>query len=162
MHAVMMFSSSLLGTLKILNAMKNDFDGTIKFIFQPAEEKLPGGASLMIRDGVLENPKPDFIIAQHVFTPLTAGKTGFFAGKYMASSDELYFTVKGKGGHAAVPKDTINPIFIAAHLVSKIEMLSKELSQAEIPTILAIGKIIGLGATNVSPDEVKLEGTLRT
>src|SRR6185295_80821 len=126
-------SSALLGALKILNEIKNDFEGTIKFIFQPAEEKIPGGASLMIREGVLENPKPDAIIAQHVFTPLTAGKAGFFAGKYMASSDELYFTVKGKGGHAAVPKDTINPIFIAAHLVNEIEMLSKELSQAEIP-----------------------------
>jgi len=155
-------SSSLFGAIKILNEMKNDFEGTIKFIFQPAEEKLPGGASMMIKEGVLENPKPDFIIAQHVFTPLTVGKAGFFEGKYMASSDELYFTVKGKGGHAAVPQDTINPIFIAAHLVNEIEKLSKELSQEKIPTILTIGKITGPGATNVIPDEVKLEGTLRT
>ena len=102
-------SSALLGALKILNEVKNDFEGTIKFIFQPGEEKLPGGASLMIWDGALENPKPDIIIAQHVYTPLQVGTAGFRMGKYMASADEIYITVKGKGGHAADPKPVTGP-----------------------------------------------------
>jgi amidohydrolase len=155
-------SSSLLGTAKILMQIKDEFEGTVKLIFQHAEEKLPGGASLMIKEGVLENPKPDAIIAQHVFTQLPAGKAGFFAGKYMASSDELYITIKGKGGHAAVPENVINPLYIAARLLVTLENLATELSQAEIPTVLAFGKIIGAGATNVIPDEVKIDGTLRT
>jgi len=155
-------SSALLGALKILNELKTDFEGTIKFIFQPGEEKLPGGASLMIRDGVLENPKPDIILAQHVYTPLKIGTAGFHEGKYMASSDEIYITVKGKGGHAADPKNVVNPVLIAAHLLVELEKLIAELSRATIPTVLAFGKIIGNGATNVIPDEVTIDGTLRT
>ncbi|MBP9882992.1 MAG: amidohydrolase [Chitinophagales bacterium] len=155
-------SSSLLGTAKILNTLKDEFEGTIKLIFQPGEEKLPGGASIMIREGVLENPKPDVILAQHVFTQLSVGKTGFFAGKYMASSDELYITVKGKGGHAAVPAGIINPLYTAARLLVELEKFSVELAAAKIPTVLAFGKITGAGATNVIPDQVTIEGTFRT
>lgn len=155
-------SSSLLGTAKILSALKDEFEGTIKLIFQPGEEKLPGGASIMIREGVLENPKPDVILAQHVFTQLPVGKTGFFAGKYMASSDELYITVKGKGGHAAVPAGIINPLYTAARLLVELEKFSVELAAAKIPTVLAFGKITGAGATNVIPDQVTIEGTFRT
>ncbi|MBA3649482.1 MAG: amidohydrolase [Chitinophagales bacterium] len=155
-------SASLLGTAKILNDLKNEFEGTIKLIFQPAEEKLPGGASIMINDGVLENPKPDVIIAQHVFTPLHVGTAGFRPGKYMASADEIYITVKGKGGHAADPALVINPIFIAARLLSELEELMQQLSTSEIPTVLNFGKVIGAGATNVIPDEVTIDGTLRT
>lgn len=155
-------SSSLLGTAKILSALKDEFEGTIKLIFQPGEEKLPGGASIMIREGVLENPKPDVILAQHVFTQLPVGKTGFFAGKYMASSDELYITVKGKGGHAAVPAGIINPLYTAARLLVELEKFSVKLAAAKIPTVLAFGKITGAGATNVIPDQVTIEGTFRT
>lgn len=155
-------SASLLGTAVILDALKSEFEGTVKLIFQPAEEKLPGGAALMIKEGALDSPRPDAIMAQHVFTQLPVGKVGFFPGKYMASSDEIYITVTGKGGHAAVPEGVINPLYIAAHLLVELEKLSVELSQASIPTILTFGKITGPGATNVVPDEVKLEGTLRT
>ncbi|MEO6166383.1 MAG: M20 family metallopeptidase [Chitinophagales bacterium] len=155
-------SSSLLGTAKMLSALTDEFEGTFKLIFQPGEEKLPGGASLMIKEGALEHPKPDAIIGQHVFTQLPVGKAGFFAGKYMASSDELYITVKGKGGHAAVPSGVVNPLYIAAKLLGVLQNLAEEFSKAIIPTVLAFGKITGAGATNVIPDEVKIEGTFRT
>lgn len=155
-------SASLLGTAKILNQLKAEFEGTAKLIFQPGEEKLPGGASLMIKEGALESPAPDLILAQHVFTQLDVGKAGFHAGKYMASADELYITVKGKGGHAAVPSGVINPLYLAAKLLVKLEKLAKDFSEAEIPTVLAFGKINGAGATNVIPDEVTLAGTFRT
>ena len=154
-------SSSLLGTVKILNELRDDFGGTVKFIFQPAEEKLPGGASLMIKEGVLENPSPQVIIAQHVFTQLPAGKAGFFGGRYMASSDELYLIVKGKGGHAAVPAGVINPLYTAASLLVELEKFAKKLAASGIPNVLAFGKITGAGATNVIPDEVNIEGTFR-
>ncbi|MEP7127981.1 MAG: M20 family metallopeptidase [Chitinophagales bacterium] len=155
-------SSSLLGTAKMLAELRDEFEGTIKLIFQPGEEKLPGGASLMIKEGVLENPVPEFILAQHVFTQLPVGKAGFFAGKYMASSDEIYISVKGKGGHAAVPSGVINPLYPAARLLTLLEDVSKEFANAVVPTVLAFGKITGPGATNVIPDEVKIEGTFRT
>lgn len=155
-------SSSLLGTAKMLSTLKEEFEGTIKLIFQPGEEKLPGGASMMIREGVLENPRPDVILAQHVFTQLPAGKSGFFAGKYMASSDELYLTVKGKGGHAAVPAGIINPLYAAAKLLVALENFARELAATKIPSVLAFGKITGAGATNVVPDLVTIEGTFRT
>ncbi|MFI5135425.1 MAG: M20 family metallopeptidase [Chitinophagales bacterium] len=155
-------SSALLGALKILNECRNDFTGTIKFILQPAEEKLPGGAKQMIEAGVLESPKPDLIIGQHVFTQLKVGTAGFRSGIYMASADEIYISVKGKGGHAAEPNNVINPIFIAAKLLTELEKLSDELSHSSVPTVLNFGKIVGAGATNVIPDEVTIDGTLRT
>ena len=154
-------SASLLGTAKILNQLKANFGGTVKLIFQPAEEKLPGGASIMIKDGVLENPKPDLIIGQHVFPNMQAGKAGFRSGQYMASADEIYVTVKGKGGHAAIPKEYVNPLMAAAHFLVAIESLSQSFKNSRSPVVLAFGKITGLGATNVIPDEVKIDGTLR-
>ncbi|MEI6487649.1 MAG: M20 family metallopeptidase [Bacteroidota bacterium] len=154
-------SASLLTSARILYELKNEFEGTIKLIFQPGEEKLPGGASLMIKEGVLENPRPQAILGQHVYPIMEAGKVGFKSGMYMASTDELYLTVKGKGGHAALPKDYINPLIIASDIIME---LNKEfmLKEQKAPTVLAFGKIIGNGATNVIPDEVKLEGTFRT
>jgi amidohydrolase len=152
-------TASLLGAAKILSELKNEFNGTIKLIFQPGEEKAPGGASLMIKEGVLENPKPSSIFALHVFPTLEAGKVGFRSGKYMASTDEIYLTIKGKGGHAAMTGTYVNPLLIASEIIIALE---KEFSRTEIPTVLAFGKIIGNGATNVIPDEVKLEGTFRT
>ena len=154
-------SASLLGVAKILNELKNEFEGTIKLIFQPGEEKLPGGASLMIKEGVLENPKPESIFAQHVFPSMEVGKVGFRTGMYMASTDEIYVTVKGKGGHAAMPAEYNNPLLIASAILLELnEAFMKQDQKA--PTVLAFGKIIGNGATNVIPQEVKLEGTFRT
>ena len=154
-------SASLLASARILNELRNEFEGTIKLIFQPGEEKLPGGASLMIKEGVLENPSPQSIFGQHVFPSMEVGKVGFRNGMYMASTDELYLTVKGKGGHAAMPADYINPILIASQILlelNKTFMLQKQ----NAPTVLAFGKMIANGATNVIPDEVKIEGTFRT
>jgi amidohydrolase len=154
-------SACLLGVGRILNELRNEFDGTIKLIFQPGEEKLPGGASLMIREGVLTSPSPESIFAQHVFPSMEAGKVGFRSGMYMASTDELYVTVKGKGGHAAMPADYNNPLLIAAEIISELNSVFM-LQDQKAPTVLAFGKIIGNGATNVIPAEVKLEGTFRT
>ena len=154
-------SASLLGAAKILNELKNEFEGTIKLFFQPGEEKLPGGASLMIKEGVLENPTTQTIFGQHVFPTMEAGKVGFRNGMYMASTDEIYICVKGKGGHAAMPKDYNSPLLIASKILLE---LNKEFMQQEqpAPTVLAFGKITGNGATNVIPDEVNIEGTFRT
>lgn len=153
--------ASLLGAAKILNELKNKFEGTVKLIFQPGEEKLPGGASLMIKEGVLENPRPASMFGQHVFPSMETGKVGFRSGMYMASTDELYLTVKGKGGHAAMVKEYTNPLLIASAILTRLneEFMTKEHSA---PTVLAFGRIYGNGATNVIPDEVKIEGTFRT
>lgn len=155
-------TSSLLGTARILNEIKDSFEGTVKFIFQPGEEKFPGGASLMIKDGVLENPTPQYILGQHVMTLLPAGSVGFREGMYMASADEIYITVKGKGGHAAMPDKNIDPILIASHIIVALQQIVSRTIDPRIPAVLSFGKIEGLGATNVIPDEVKIEGTLRT
>lgn len=154
-------ASSLLGVAKILNELKNDFEGTIKLIFQPGEEKIPGGASLVIREGGLENPKPTGIIGQHVYPQLEAGKVGFKSGMYMASADEIYVTVKGKGGHAALPQQNIDPVLITSHIVVALQQIVSRAAHPTIPSVLSFGKIIGNGATNIIPDEVKLEGTFR-
>lgn len=155
-------ASSLLGTAKILTAIKDQFGGTIKLIFQPGEEKLPGGASLMINEGVLENPRPDAVIGQHVMPSIDRGKIGFRAGKYMASSDEIYVTVKGKGGHGAQPQQNIDPIVITAHIITALQQIVSRVADPRIPSVLSFGKIIANGATNVIPNEVYLEGTFRT
>lgn len=155
-------SAALLGTLRILQQLKSQWGGTVKAIFQPAEEKLPGGASVMIANGILENPKPDSILALHVFPTLEFGKVGFREGQYMASADEIYITVTGKGGHAAMTGEYNNPIFIAARLLNAYENFIEETKKQSVPTVIAFGKITGAGATNVIPDEVKIEGTFRT
>jgi amidohydrolase len=155
-------SSSLLGTAKILQSLKDQFAGTIKLIFQPGEEKLPGGASIMIKEGVLENPTPQAIVGQHVMPLIEAGKVGFRSGKYMASTDELYVTVKGKGGHGAQPQQNIDPIVITAHIITALQQIVSRIADPKMPTVLSFGKIIANGATNVIPNEVKLEGTFRT
>jgi amidohydrolase len=155
-------TSSLLGTAKILSSMKDDFGGTVKLIFQPAEEKLPGGASLMIKEGVLENPKPQAVIGQHVMPLIDAGKVGFRSGKYMASTDELYVTVKGKGGHGAQPQQNIDPVIITAHILTALQQVVSRFADPKSPTVLSFGKVIANGATNVIPNEVYLEGTFRT
>lgn len=156
-------TSSLLGAARILNELRDSFDGTIKLIFQPAEERLPGGASIMIKEGVLENPKPRSIFGQHVHPPLEVGKIGLKPGKYMASADELYMTVTGKGGHAALPHDGVDPIVIAAHIVTALQQIASRNADPSMPTVLTFGHIASTGgATNVIPNEVKLKGTFRT
>lgn len=155
-------SSSLLGVAKILTELKGSFGGTIKFIFQPGEEKLPGGASLMIKEGVLQNPKPEAVLGQHVMPLIDVGKVGFRSGKYMASSDEIYVRVKGQGGHGAQPQQTIDPIVIAAHIITALQQIVSRIADPKIPSVLSFGKIIAEGATNIIPDEVYLEGTFRT
>jgi amidohydrolase len=161
-------SACALGAAFILNELKESLAGTIKIMFQPGEEVLPGGASLMIKEGVLDNPKVDKAIALHVFPSMQVGKLGFKSGMYMASTDELYLTVNGKGGHAAMPSEYINPLLIASEILLEINntfMLPESLNGTDgenIPTVVAFGKIIGNGATNVIPDKVEIAGTFRT
>ncbi len=155
-------SSCLLGAAKILHEMKDEFEGTVKCIFQPGEEKHPGGASLMIKAGVLENPKPDAILALHVYPHLPSGTAGFRAGQYMASADEIYITIEGKGGHAALPQQTVDPIAISAQVITALQQVVSRKSNPLMPTVLTFGKIAGGFATNVIPDKVEILGTLRT
>jgi amidohydrolase len=154
-------TSSLLGTAKILNEVKNEFEGTIRLLFQPGEEKNPGGASYMIRDGALENPRPTNIIGQHVFPLLPVGKIGFREGMYMASCDEIYLKVIGKGGHGAAPELAVDPIVIASHIIIALQQIISRNASPKQPTVLTFGNIIGKGATNIIPDEVNIAGTFR-
>lgn len=155
-------TSSLLGTAYILSQLKNEFAGTVKLIFQPGEELLPGGASIMIKEGVLQNPTPQAIIGQHVMPFIQTGKVGFRSGIYMASTDELYVTVKGKGGHGAQPHQNIDPVLITAHIIVALQQIVSRNADPRLPTVLSFGKINANGATNIIPGEVKLEGTFRT
>ena len=155
-------TSSLLGTARILNQLKDQFEGTVKLIFQPAEEKAPGGASMMIKEGILQNPKPKNIFGQHVAPLIPVGKIGFREGIYMASADEIYITVKGKGGHAAMPQGNIDPVLITSHIIVALQQIVSRFATPTIPTVLSFGKVIAEGATNIIPNEVKIEGTFRT
>ncbi len=156
-------TASLLGSAKILNELKDSFKGTIKLIFQPAEEKLPGGASIMIKEGVLQNPAPKHIFGQHVHPPLEAGKIGMRQGYYMASADELYVSVLGRGGHGALPHDCVDPVVITAQIITALQQVISRNADPTVPSVLTFGKINSTGgATNVIPNEVKLEGTFRT
>jgi len=154
-------TSCLLGAAKILNELKDEWEGTVKLIFQPGEEKNPGGASFMIKDGVLENPKPSAIFAMHVHPGLATGKLSFRSGKVMASADELYFTIKGKGGHAASPQSAVDPILISSHLIIALQQLISRNNNPFNPSVLSITAFNGGTTTNVIPDEVKLMGTFR-
>ena len=149
-------TAMLLGTAFILNDLKDKFSGTIKLIFQPGEEKLPGGASLMIKEGVLDDV--DLIIGQHVYPDLPCGEVGFYAGPYMASSDEVNITVKGRGGHAAKPAERENAVLAAAKIVAELSKLYPENGDV----LLAFGGFMADGTYNVIPSEVKLKGTMRT
>jgi amidohydrolase len=155
-------TSCLLGAAQILFSLRNEFEGTIKFIFQPGEEKLPGGASMMINEGVLKNPDANAIIGQHVMPLIPVGKVGFKSGLYMASTDELYVKVIGKGGHGAMPQLNIDPVVIAAQIIISLQQIVSRMSSPIIPSVLSFGKVIANGATNVIPNEVIMEGTFRT
>lgn len=155
-------TSVLLGAAKLLHENRGYLKKAVKLIFQPGEEKLPGGASLMISEGVLENPAVDEIVALHVFPELDAGKVGLRAGMYMASCDEIHINVLGKGGHAAIPAQNIDPVSMAADLLVAMRQIPDALCPKDIPCVLAFGRIEGLGATNVIPDQVAIQGTFRT
>ena len=155
-------ASCLLGAARILNDLKDEWEGTIKLIWQPGEEKHPGGASLMIKAGVLQNPKPEAILALHVYPHLPSGETGFRAGQYMASADEVYITIEGKGGHAALPHQTIDPIAISALVITGLQQVIARKCNPLIPSVLTFGSIQGGFATNVIPDKVEILGTFRT
>ena len=152
----------LLGAIKILNENKDTFEGTIKFIFQPAEENLPGGAIKMIEEGVLENPKPEIIFAQHVFPDLEVGKIGLKSGVYMASSDEINIHVTGKGGHAAIPDSFDNTVLAAAKIIVALQPINSILAPDDVTSVLSLGRVIADGAHNVIPSEVTIRGTFRT
>lgn len=154
-------TASLLGTLKILNELRDQFGGTIKFFFQPGEEVLPGGASHMIRDGVLENPKVSAVVGQHAMPRLEVGKVGIRKGKHMASMDAVLVRVIGKGGHGAQPHLNIDPVVIASHIVIALQQIVSRMAFPGDPTVLSFGKVIANGAINVIPDEVYMEGTFR-
>ncbi len=156
-HAAM-----LLGALKILQSLDLPANGNIQYIFQPAEEKLPGGALKMIEAGVLEDPKPELIIGQHVYPDLPSGSIGYKPGAYMASTDEIYLTIKGKGGHAALPHECDDTVYLASQIIQSLQQIAARKAPPMIPTVLSFGKINAPGATNVIPGEVYLEGTFRT
>lgn len=155
-------TAMLLTAGRILSDLKHSWDGTIKLLFQPAEEKIPGGASLMIKGGVLDSPKPKHVLGQHVMPRLKTGQVGIKSGTFMASSDEIFIEFQGKGGHAAMPERCIDPVAIAANFLVSIQQIVSRSANPKIPTVLSFGKIQGNGATNVIPEKVTLEGTFRT
>jgi amidohydrolase len=154
-------TSSLLGTAKILYQLREEFEGTVKLVFQPAEEKAPGGASIMIKEGVLENPAPNSMVGQHVAPNIPVGKIGFREGMYMASTDELYLTIKGKGGHGAMPDQLIDPVLIASHVIVSLQQIISRNRKPANPSVLSFGRFIADGVTNVIPNEVTIQGTFR-
>lgn len=155
-------TSCVIGAAKILNELKDELEGTIKLIFQPGEEKNPGGASLMIKAGALKDPTPANIFGQHVYPLLPVGKVGFRPGMYMASADEIYLTIKGKGGHAAIPEMLDDTVLITSHIIVALQQLVSRKANPKLPTVLSFGKVEAMGATNIIPDEVKVAGTFRT
>jgi amidohydrolase len=155
-------TANLLGVAALAKSLEDYWSGTMIFLFQPAEERLPGGASLMIKDGVLENPTPAAILGLHVYPQLPAGHVGMRAGEYMASADELYLTIRGKGGHGAMPHLAVDPIWVSAQVLTAVQSLISRRKNPLSPSVLTFGKIASLGgSTNVIPDEVYMEGTFR-
>lgn len=158
-------TSSLLGTAMILSQIKEELSGSIRLIFQPSEEKLPGGAKVMIEDGVLAEMNgqsaPKHILGQHVFPQLPVGTLGVRSGPFMASADEIYLTIQGKGGHAAAPQELIDPVLVQAHVITALQAVISRNRPPDQPSILSFGKIIAEGATNIIPNDVQLIGTFR-
>ncbi len=155
-------TASLLGVATILQSVKTKYGGTVKLIFQPGEEILPGGASLMIKEGVLQNPTPDAVVGQHVSPNIPVGKIGIRKGKFMASMDEIFVTVRGKGGHGAQPHLNVDPVMISAQILVSLQQVVSRMANPTLPTVLSFGKVIANGAINIIPDEVYMEGTFRT
>jgi len=155
-------TASLLGAAVILQSLKRRFGGTIKLIFQPGEEVLPGGAGMMLKEGVLDLPRPAAVIGQHVSPALGCGKVGFRPGKFMASMDSLYVTVTGRGGHGAQPQMNIDPVLITAQIIVALQQVVSRMTDPTLPTVLSFGKVVADGSVNVIPDLVYMEGTFRT
>lgn len=154
--------ASLLGVVRILKELENELSGSVRFIFQPSEEEYPGGALGMIAAGALQDPVPDIILGQHVYPELEAGKTGFCPGFYMASTDEIYITVKGRGGHAATPHRLVDPVLVVAHIVVALQQIVSRNANPTTPSVISFGKIMAEGKTNIIPDQAILEGIMRT
>jgi amidohydrolase len=154
-------TTCLLGAAKILHELKDEWEGTVKLIFQPGEERNPGGASILIKEGVLQDPSPQAIFGLHVHPHLEVGKFSFRGGKVMASADELYITVKGPGGHAAAPHLTVDTVLVASHLVIALQQVISRNRNPFNPSVLSICSFQGGHTTNVIPSEVKLMGTFR-
>lgn len=154
-------TASLLGAAYILQSLKDKFAGTIKLIFQPGEEILPGGASLMIKEGVLENPAPLAVIGQHVMPSIDTGKIAIRRGKFLASMDELLITVHGKGGHGAMPHQNVDPVAITAYIIVALQQIVSRFSNPVLPCVLSFGKLTANGAINIIPNKVEIEGTFR-
>jgi amidohydrolase len=155
-------TASLIGTAMILEKIKEAFGGAVMFIFQPGEEKAPGGAALMLNEGIFDPIRPDIILAQHVMPTMNCGMAGFASGPYMASSDEIYITIRGKGGHAAMPDRINDTVLSAAQVIISLQQIVSRHANPYSPTVLSFGKVIADGAVNVIPSEVRIEGTLRT
>jgi amidohydrolase len=154
--------ASLLGTARILSQLTHRFEGSVKLIFQPSEETYPGGAVRMIREGVLKNPDTVSVIGQHVINTVDAGKIGIKSGPYMASTDEVFLTIRGTGGHAATPEQLVDPVLITSHIIVALQQIVSRNANPIIPTVLSFGRIIGEGRTNIIPDTVSVAGTVRT
>jgi amidohydrolase len=154
-------TASLLGTARILKELQNQWEGTLLFIFQPGEEKFPGGASLLLKEGALNHPKPEIILGQHVLPEMESGHVGFRKGMYMASGDEVHLTIKGKGGHAAMPHNLNDTVLAACQVIVALQQVVSRLVPATIPAVLSFGRIVGNGATNVIPEKVEMSGTFR-
>jgi len=151
----------LLGAARILNGLKSEFHGKIILVFQPGEEKYPGGGYLMLKEGLFGDDVPDVVLAQHVDPFIDAGKIGLRPGKYMASADEVYITIKGQGGHAAMPERVKNTVLAASKTIIELQQVKGKAPES-IPTVLSFGKVNANGATNILPDKVEIEGTFRT
>lgn len=154
--------ASLLGVARVLWHIRAELKGKVLLVFQPGEELLPGGALKVIESEVFKSNKPDVMLGLHILPELQAGMVGFRPGIYMASGDEIYLTVKGKGGHAALPHTVIDPVLIASHIIVGLQQIASRKGPSDIPTVLSFGKISSNGANNVIPDEVQIEGTFRT
>ena len=159
-------TASLLGTARILHAIRGDLHGSVRFLFQPSEEKIPGGASVMIEDGALAaagSPAPEHIVGQHVFPTMPVGTIGVRPGAFMASADEVYLTIRGEGGHAAAPHElAADVVLVQAHVLTALQSVISRNSPPDVPSVLSFGKIVADGATNVLPEEVRIEGTFRS
>lgn len=154
-------TSSLLGTAKIIHQCRNEFRGTVKLLFQPGEEVLPGGATIMIREGALQNPAPTAVIGQHAMPRIPVGQIGIRKGRHMASMDAIYVRIIGKGGHGAEPHNVVDPVLVASHLVVALQQIVSRMANPREPCVLSFGKVTANGAVNVIPDEVRMEGTFR-
>lgn len=157
-----MHTCSLLGAAQILCSIREELHGSVMLIFEPSEEMYPGGARMMMNDGLFDEVMPDEIYAFHCLPEMECGRIGMKKGRYMASTDELYWTIKGRGGHGATPHLSVDPILIASHIVVALQQLVSRNAAPMMPTVLSFGKFIGEGRTNIIPDEVKMEGIIRT